>query len=76
MHPALEPNSGTRFPLEAQKETASHSEWQFRDALSASSQIAPNKKPRLAMELGPKAQHMQLVLDADSSSVMAVRALP
>lgn len=28
------------------------------------------------MELGPKAQHMQLMLSANSSSVMAVRALP
>lgn len=44
---------------------------EFRDATSA-----PNKRPRLAMELGPKAQHMQLVLGADSPSAMAVRALP
>lgn len=28
------------------------------------------------MELGPKMQHMQLVLSANSPSVMAVRALP
>lgn len=28
------------------------------------------------MELGPKAQHMQLVLNADSPSTMAVRTLP
>ena len=28
------------------------------------------------MELGPKAQHMQLVLSANSPSAMAVRVLP
>ena len=44
---------------------------EFRDTVST-----PNKRPRLAMELGSKAQHMQLVLSANSSSVMAVRALP
>ena len=44
---------------------------EFRDAASA-----PNKRPRLAMELGPKAQRMQLVLNADSPSTMAVRTLP
>lgn len=62
---------GCAFRLKLQPESASHSERQFRDAVSA-----PNKRPRLAMELGPKAQHMQLVLSANSSSVMAVRALP
>lgn len=36
---------------------------EFRDAVSA-----PNKKPQLTMEPGPKAQHMQLVLNADSPS--------
>ena len=69
--PVPRPDSGTRFPLEAQKESASHSERQFRDAASA-----PNKRPRLAMELGPKVQHIQLVLCANSPSVMTVRALP
>lgn len=44
---------------------------EFRDAASA-----PNKRPRLAMEPGPKAQHMQLMLSMDSPSVMAVHALP
>ena len=28
------------------------------------------------MELGPEAQHMQLMLSADGPSAMAVRALP
>lgn len=36
---------------------------EFRDAVSA-----PNKRPQLTMEPGPKAQHMQLVLNADSPS--------
>ena len=67
-HPVLRHDSGTQFPPRADPESASHSERQFRDALSASSQIAPNKRSRLAMELGPKAQHMQLVLSADGSS--------
>lgn len=58
--PTLESNSGTRFPKRAQRETASHSERQFRDAVSAS-----NKKPRLAMESGPKAQRMQLRLSRE-----------
>ena len=44
---------------------------EFRDAGSA-----PNKRPRLAMELGPKVQHIQLVLCANSPSAMAVRVLP
>lgn len=44
---------------------------EFRDAISA-----PSKGPRLAMEPGPKAQRMQLMLSMDSSSVMAVRAPP
>ncbi len=44
---------------------------EFRDAASA-----PNKRPRLAMELGPKVQHIQLVLCANSPSAMTVRALP
>lgn len=44
---------------------------EFRDAASA-----PNKRPRLAMEPGPKAQHMQLMLSMDGSLVMAVRAPP
>lgn len=43
----------------------------FRDAASA-----PNKRPRLAMEPGPKAQCMQLVLSADGPSAMGVRVLP
>lgn len=43
---------------------------EFRDTASA-----PNKRPRLAMELGPKVQHIQLVLCANSPSVMTVRAL-
>lgn len=34
---------------------------EFRDAASA-----PNKRPRLAMELGPKAQRMWLMLSANS----------
>lgn len=54
-----------------QGESASRSERQFRDAVSA-----PNKRPRLAMEPGPKAQHVQLVLSANSPSAMAVRTLP
>lgn len=44
---------------------------EFRDAASA-----PSKRPRLAMEPGPKAQRMQLMLSMDSPSVMAVHALP
>ncbi len=44
---------------------------EFRDAVSA-----PNKRPRLAMELGPKVQHMQLTLSANGPSAMVVRALP
>ena len=64
--PTLESNSGTRFPKRAQRETASHSERQFWDAVSASS-----KRPRLAMEPGPKAQRMRLRLSRE-----LVRALP
>lgn len=61
----------------------------FWDALSArdfnrkrhpllrlDSGFRPKQKPRLAMEPGPKAQRMQLMLSANSSSAMAVRALP
>lgn len=91
-HPTLKQNSGTQFPVEGcsgkcvpfqaripgcafrlklQPESASHSERQFRDAVSAS-----NKRPRLAMESGPKAQRMQLMLSTNSPSAMAVRALP
>lgn len=91
-HPTLKRNSGTQFPVEVcsgkcvpfqaripgcnfrrglQGETASRSERQFRDAISA-----PSKRPRLAMEPGPKAQRMQLILSMDSPSVMAIRALP
>lgn len=44
---------------------------EFRDTASA-----PNKRPRLAMELGSKAQRMKLMLSANSPSVMTVRALP
>lgn len=44
-----------------QGESASHSERLFRDTVSA-----PNKRPRLAMEPGPKAQHMQLMVSANS----------
>lgn len=62
---------GCTFRLKLQPESASHSERQFRDAVSA-----PNKRPRLAMELGPKAQHIQLMLSANSPSAMAVRAPP
>lgn len=69
--PTLESNSGTRFPKRAQRETASHSERQFRDAASAS-----KKKPRLAMEPGLKAQLMRLMVSTDDPSAMAVRALP
>ncbi len=64
--PTLESNSGTRFPKRAQRETVSHSERQFWDAVSASS-----KRPRLAMEPGPKAQRMRLRLSRE-----LVRALP
>lgn len=91
-HPILSIDSGSQFPVEGrsgkcvpfqaripgctfrlklQPKSASHSERQFRDAASV-----PNKRPRLAMEPGPKMQHMQLVLSANSPSVMAVRALP
>lgn len=62
---------GCNFRLKADPETASHSERQFRDAVSALS-----KRPRLAMELGPKAQRMWLMLSANNSSAMTVRALP
>lgn len=82
-HPILSIDSGLRFPVEGcsgkcvpfqaripgctfrlklQPESASHSERQFRDAVSA-----PNKRPRLAMELGPKAQLIQLMASADGS---------
>lgn len=61
---------GCNFRLKAVPESASHSEHRFRDAFST-----PNKRPRLAMEPGPKAQRMQLMLSMDSPSVMAVRAL-
>lgn len=44
---------------------------EFRDAVSA-----PNKRPQLAMEPGPKAQHMQLMLSANGPSAMAAHALP
>lgn len=91
-HPTLKRNSGTQFPVEVcsgkyvpfqaripgctfrlrlQPESTSHSGAEFRDAVSA-----PNKRPRLAMELGPKVQHMQLMLSANNPSAMAVRALP
>lgn len=91
-HPTLKRNSGTQFPVEgcsgkcvpfqaripgcsfrlrADPESTTRSERSFRDAV-----FAPNKRPRLAMELGPKAQHMQLMLSANSSSAMTVRALP
>lgn len=53
----------------------SHSGAEFRDAVSVCGG-APNKRPRLAMELGPKAQHMQLILSANSPSAMVVRTLP
>ena len=43
-------------------ESASHSRRQFRDTVSA-----PNKRPRLTMELGPKAQLIQLMASADGS---------
>ena len=45
-----------------QGESASHSERQFRDAVSALS-----KRPRLTMELGPKAQLIQLMASANGS---------
>mgnify|MGYP004520310195 FL=1 len=91
-YPTLKRNSGLQFPVEGcsgkcvpfqaripgctfrlklQPESASHSGAEFRDAVSA-----PSKRPRLAMEPGPKAQRMQLMLSMDSPSVMAVRALP
>lgn len=44
---------------------------EFRDAVSA-----PNKRPRLTMEPGPKVQRMQLMLSMDSPSAMGVRVLP
>lgn len=59
------------FPFEAHPESVSRSERRIWDAVSA-----PNKRPRLAMELGPKVQHIQLVLCANSPSAMAVRVLP
>ena len=91
-HPILSIDSGSQFPVERcsgkcvpfqaripgrtfrlklQPESASHSERQFRDAVSA-----PNKRPRLAMEPGPKAQHMQLMVSADSPSVMPPALYP
>ena len=60
-----------QFPLRDEPESASHSEVEKWDTLSAS-----NKKPRLAMESGPKAQLMQLMVSAGGPSAMAVRALP
>ena len=39
-------------------------------------EVLQTKRPRLAMELGPKAQCMQLVLSADGPSAMGVRVLP
>lgn len=90
-HPILSIDSGSQFPVEGRSgkcvpfqaripghsfrmrprwESSSHSEAGFRDAVSA-----PSKRPRLAMELGPKAQCMQLVLSADGPSAMGVRVL-
>lgn len=54
-----------------QGESASHSERLFRDTVSA-----PNKRPRLAMEPGPKAQHMQLMVSANSPSEMPSALYP
>ena len=36
----------------------------------------PKQKPRLAMESGLEAQHMQLMVSANGLSAVAVRALP
>lgn len=69
--PRMKTRNGMQFPPEGDSESASHSEHRFRVAVSA-----PNKRPRLAMELGPKAQHIQLMLSANSPSAMAVRAPP
>lgn len=65
---------GHSFRLRAVPESTSHSGAEIWDAASACGG-APNKRPRLAMEPGPKAQRMQLMLSMDSPSVMAVRAL-
>lgn len=37
---------------------------------------APNKRPRLAIKSRPKAQHIQLMLSANSPSAMVVRTPP
>ncbi len=66
---------GCSFRLRADPESTSHSGAEIWDAVSVCGG-APNKRPRLAMELGPKVQHIQLVLCANSPSVMTVRALP
>ena len=60
-----------QFPLRDEPESASHSEVEKWDTLSA-----PSKKPRLAMESGPKAQLMQLMVSANDLSAVVVRALP
>ena len=36
----------------------------------------PKQKPRLAMESGLEAQHMQLMASADGTSAVVVRTLP
>lgn len=89
--PTLRPDSGTQFPKQAQRESVPHSGVEFRDAVSEASpkgncvpfrapipgrNFRSEQKPQLAMELGPKAQCMQLMLSMDSSSAMAVHALP
>lgn len=66
---------GRAFRLKLQPESASHSGAEIWDAASACGG-APNKRPRLAMELGPKAQHMQLVLSANSPSAMLSAPYP
>ena len=57
---------GCTFRLKLQPESASHSGAEIWDAVSVCGG-APNKRPRLAMEPGPKAQHMQLMASADGS---------
>lgn len=66
---------GHSFRLRPPPESVSRSGAEIWDAASACGGV-PNKRPRLAMELGPKAQHVQLVLSANSPSAMAVRTLP
>lgn len=65
----------TRFRFPAVPESTSHSGAEIWDAVSVCGG-APNKRPRLAIKSRPKAQHIQLMLSANSPSAMVVRTPP